>query len=159
MRNFDPKKLNLVGCDLVQQEMTTPLLTYINPGSRNGELTFKRALRINEEQSVIMLFLFLSLNINDDEGDRMALCNSTYRCMFSYEELTELYELPAEGEDDEESSEKKLEFGAAATLHSVAYSTVRGMFMMHLSSTPFSNAIMPIHTINELLSAELIEVE
>lgn len=157
MGNFDPKKLSLVGCELVDHQMSTPLLTYVDPNSRAGEFSFKRALNINEEQKGIMLFLFLHLGIEDDDGEESSSCDATYRCMFSYEEMDDLYEEQVP-ETEAQTNPKKLEFGAIATLHSVAYSTVRGMFLMHIAHTPFAGAIIPIFTINELLTAETIEI-
>ena len=154
MGNFDPKKLTLVGCQLVDQQMSTPLLSYVDPTTRSGEFSFKRALNINEEQKGIMLFLVLHLGIEDQDGEESSSCDATYRCMFSYEDMADLFEDAEQGDEL-----KKLEFGAIATLHSVAYSTVRGMFLMHLSQTPFAGAIIPIYTINELLEAETIELQ
>ena len=159
MGDFDPAKLSFIGCELVSQMVSSPLLTFINPTERSADFECQRAISLVPEESSVIVFWMLSLKAlgeREDAGEVVASCEATYRSMFTYEEFEELWVV------DEESGEPidgHFNFNASATLHSLSYSTVRGMFLLHQAQTPFAQAMLPIYTINELLGMELVEVE
>ncbi len=161
MDSFDPKKLRLLNCALIDQQLSTPLLTFIDPAAQTFGFDLSRGIVINEEHGGVMLFLFVSLVVDDAEGEELASCHASYRCTFAYDDTADLFgaETQVSTESEHGPAVRPLSFNAAATLHSVAFSTVRGMFLMHLAHTPLAGAILPIFTINELLAADLVVVE
>ena len=152
MESFDPKKLTLLACELVDVQLSSPLLSHIHTSQHVADMTLRRALQINEEQQGLMLFLMISLNIDDDANESMATCDATYRCIFSYTNMAELYESPSEDAGD--ASQKNLTFPVQPPFIAWPIRLVRGMVLLHFAHTPFAKAVLPILTINDLLTAE-----